>query len=50
MEIHENGHRFVEYRKYSKLLHQPYDYANEGMLKHLVSWRLAESNNPTDTS
>jgi hypothetical protein len=46
MEIHENGHRFVNYRRYSKLLHQPYDYANEGLLKHLVSWRLAESTNP----
>ncbi|MBQ1570149.1 MAG: hypothetical protein IIZ78_03405 [Clostridiales bacterium] len=46
MRVNENGHRYVSYRKWERTLHRPYDYANKGLMKRLVSNRLANTRNP----
>ena len=44
--VYTNGKRFESYRLYENQLHRRYDYANEGLLKHLVSPRLRDTRNP----
>ena len=46
MKIHENGHRFANDYKWETLKNQPYAYAQEGLIKHLLSHKLTESKNP----
>ena len=46
MEIKENGHRFVNNYKWEELKNQPYAYAQEGLIKHLLSHKIVESKNP----
>lgn len=41
-----NGTRFEQYRLYETKLHARYDYANEGLLKHLISRRIRDTKNP----
>lgn len=45
MKVYENGHRFENYDEFEHRLHQPYNYKKEGLLKHLVSHKITESNN-----
>ena len=46
MRVNENGHRYVSYSRWERALHRPYDYANKGLMKRLVSNRLANTRNP----
>lgn len=46
MEVLRNGTRFDNYRLYETKLHTRYDYANEGLLRHLVSPRIRNTKNP----
>lgn len=41
-----NGTRYNRYRKWNSTLHQPYDYENDGLLKHIMSHKLWNSKNP----
>ena len=43
---YRNGHRYVSYRKWDRALHQPYDYENGGLVRRLVSNRVADTTNP----
>jgi hypothetical protein len=45
MEIHENGYRFRNNYKWEDLKNQPYNYAQEGLVKHLLSHKIIESKN-----
>lgn len=45
-KIYTNGTRFESYRLFENQLHRRYDYANEGLLKHLISPRLRNTQNP----
>lgn len=45
MEIRNNGFRFLEYRKWENIKHQSYDYAKDGLLKHLMSPVIINTNN-----
>lgn len=47
METHNNGHRYYNYYKWEKRENQPYDYARNGLLKHLMSHDIIESKNST---
>lgn len=40
-----NGTRFNDYRLYETKLHTPYDYANDGLLKYLISPRIRDTKN-----
>lgn len=46
MEIRENGHRFENNYKWEDLKNQPYNYAREGLVKHLLSHKITDSTNP----
>lgn len=46
MTINENGHRFVNNYKWEELKNQPYNYAQNGLIKHLLSHKIVESKNP----
>ena len=46
MEIHENGHRFANNFKWETLKNQPYNYSQNGLVKHLLSHSITESENP----
>jgi hypothetical protein len=46
MEIRENGHRFANNYKWEDLKHQPYEYAQKGLIKHLLSHKITETKNP----
>lgn len=45
MRVYENGHRFTNYDRFERRLHQPYDYQKNGLIKHLVSHKITESKN-----
>ena len=45
MQINENGHRFANYYKWEDLKNQPYNYAQKGIVKYLLSSRIVESKN-----
>ena len=45
MKVYLNGHRFRNYDEFEHLLNQPYNYAKEGLLKHLISHKIIESKN-----
>ena len=46
MTIDENAKHHNEDRLWEHKLHQPYDYANDGLLRHLMSPRIVQSTNP----
>lgn len=41
-----NGRHYEEYRHWNKLLHQPYDYKNEGLLNRIMSHKIWGTKNP----
>lgn len=45
MVVLKNGTRFENYRLYETRLHTRYDYANEGLLRHLISPRIRDTKN-----
>lgn len=45
MVVLKNGTRFENYRLYETRLHARYDYANEGLLRHLISPRIRDTKN-----
>ena len=47
MEHNSNGTRFKDYCLWEKKLYVPYDYARNGLLKHIMSPVILESNNKT---
>lgn len=46
MTINTNGYRYTNYGLYESQLHRPYDYAREGLLKHIISRRIMSAKNP----
>ena len=46
MTIKPNGTRYSNKGLYEKQLNRPYDYAREGLLKHIMSRRITRSRNP----
>lgn len=46
MEIRNNGTRFLEYRQWENIKHQPYDYAKNGLLKYIMSSSIVNTTNP----
>jgi hypothetical protein len=46
MKINENQHRFSNKHLWENLKNQPYEYAQKGLLKHLISHKIYESKNP----
>lgn len=45
MKTFPNGYRFRDYNEYNSLLHQPYDYERKGLLKHIISSKIYNTNN-----
>ena len=45
MEARENGYRFVKYRLWEKIERKPYDYENDGLLRHLMSPAIINTDN-----
>ena len=45
MEIRANGTRYSNYKKWNKTKNEPYDYSNNGLLKHLMSGLIVNSKN-----
>ena len=45
MEIRSNGTRFLEYRKWENVKNLSYDYAKDGLLKHIMSPAIVNTNN-----
>ena len=41
-----NGTQYLGYRKWDSLKNAPYDYAQDGLLQHLISHRIYQSQNP----
>lgn len=46
MIVYPNGKRYEYIRFHNELLNQPYDYYNNGLLRHLMSPRITSTNNP----
>lgn len=46
MEIFNNNYRFRNNYKWENLKHQPYNYKEEGLVKHLLSNKIVNSTNP----
>ena len=46
MKSYPNGYRYRYTRDYDSKLNCPYDYAEEGLLKHMVSQRIVQTSNP----
>ncbi len=46
MQVYPNGSRYSYTRLYDEELNKPYDYENEGLLRHLMSARITNSQNP----
>lgn len=46
MEIYENNYRFRNNYKWEDLKNQPYNYEQNGLVKHLLSNRIINSTNP----
>ena len=46
MEVHANGYRYYHNDEYETKLHQPYDYAKKGLIRHLLSHSIVETTNP----
>lgn len=45
MKVFTNGNRYAYIEKYEEKLNQPYDYVNNGLLKHLMSQRVILTDN-----
>lgn len=46
MTTQGNATRFNNNRLWEHRLHRPYDYANEGLLRHMMSPRITRTTNP----
>lgn len=45
MELNANGHRFNEYHLWEDTKYKSYDYAREGLLKHIMSPVIVNTTN-----
>lgn len=45
MIINKNSNRFTEYHKWEKIKNSPYDYEKNGLLKHIMSNKIVNTNN-----
>lgn len=45
MIIKENGHRFSDNYKWEDLKNQPYNYEKHGLINHILSNKIVNSNN-----
>lgn len=45
MEARSNGMRFLEYRKWESTKNVPYDYAKDGLLRHIMSPAIVNTTN-----
>lgn len=45
MEIRTNGTRYIRYKTWNKTKNESYDYEKNGLLKHLMSHKIIESEN-----
>ena len=45
MEVRANGMRFNNYYKWETSKHMPYDYAKHGLLNHIMSPAIVNTNN-----
>ena len=45
MELNANGHRFNEYHLWEDIKYKSYDYAREGLLKHIMSPVIVNTTN-----
>lgn len=46
METRGNGTRFFNYRNWENIKNQPYDYAKDGLLQHIMSNAIVNTTNP----
>lgn len=46
MEIRSNGTRFNNYDSWEVVKHSPYNYAKHGLLNHIMSKIIVDTNNP----
>ena len=45
MEVRSNGTRFCEYRQWEDVKHAGYDYAKNGLLRHIMSPAIINTTN-----
>lgn len=45
MEIRNNGTRYSNYRNWENVKHKSYDYANDGLLRYIMSNSIVNTNN-----
>lgn len=46
MKIQENGTYTSRYRLWERKLHQPYDYAHDGLVNKILSHKIYNTTNP----
>ena len=46
MEYRENGTRYKDYNLWEDRKYSPYDYEKNGLIKHIISHRIVNTNNP----
>ena len=46
LQIYDNDYKYRNMKDRETLLHQPYDFRHDGLLKRLVSKRIANTTNP----
>jgi hypothetical protein len=45
MEVRNNGTRFIDYDKWETVKYAPYNYAKNGLLNHIMSQSIVNTNN-----
>lgn len=45
MIVNRNGYRFNAYYKWEKIKNSPYNYERDGLLRHIMSNKIVNSNN-----
>ena len=46
MEVRNNGTRFINYDSWEIVKHTPYNYTKHGLLGHIMSKQIINTNNP----
>jgi hypothetical protein len=46
MTVYPNGKRYQYTKLYDEELNSPYNYSDDGLLRHMMSPRIVDSNNP----
>ena len=46
MKVYKNGKRYDSLKLYENLKHSPYDYERHGLIRHLMSKIIYNTNNP----